>query len=132
MNMKNYLIVITLLLTGFTEANAQNSALEKLPPADSTQVGPKYRYIQVLFVGKNMMKPNRVTMTVSDGRDPEKFTGSSFVVTGDDGTPVVFDGPVGGFNFLAYMGWEFVSSIPISIGSTGSQVYHHVFKQRIN
>ena len=84
-------------------------------------------YLSVTFTQKNAFKLNRVYMVVSDGRDPEKFIGSTYIVKDEKSEILVFDGIVGGFNYLAGRGYRFVDAIPVT--SAGQTVYNYLFER---
>ena len=95
-------------------------------PAFAQQVDTT-AYLSVTFAQRNAFKPNRVFMVVSDGRDPEKYIGSTYTVKDDKGEVMIFDGVVGGFNWLSGRGYRFVDAIPVT--SSGQTTYVYIFER---
>ena len=74
----------------------------------SAQDSLRTQYVAVTLVQQQAFKPNRLTLVIATGENPDTFTGSIITPKGPDGKPLVFDGMVGSFNYMASKGYRFV------------------------
>lgn len=96
------------------------------------QVQQDTKEVYCLVVGYEKFLSNKVTITIDYGQYVGFFENSrsSMKIVDEDGNKIKFNSIVDACNYLASMGWSFVSAYPMVDGKQGT-CYHYLFKKVI-